>query len=131
MITVADVRDYIKTFELADNYYSGKLDNKRDRSFGFYSLKRSEPPLRMVGTEPSFEIIGISILIHWNNNSTETESAARRLFSALYSARDVKINGHDVYLIELLFPEPIDVGTDDKGVYERIIEMKIYYERKQ
>ena len=131
MITVADVRDYIKTFGIADHYYTGKLDNKRNRSFGFYSLKRSEPALRMVGAEPSFEVIGISILIHWNNNSAETESAARRLYSALYSARDVEINGHDVYLIELLVPEPVDVGTDDKGVYERVIEMKIYYERKQ
>lgn len=33
-------------------------------------------------------------------------------------------------MIELLVPEPVDVGTDNSGVYERVIELKIYYERK-
>ena len=32
-------------------------------------------------------------------------------------------------MIELLVPEPIDVGTDDKGTYERVIEMNLYYEK--
>lgn len=32
-------------------------------------------------------------------------------------------------MIELLTPEPVDVGTDDKGVYEQVIEVKFYYER--
>ena len=27
-------------------------------------------------------------------------------------------------------PEPVDVGTDDKGIYERVIWFDIYYERK-
>ena len=31
--------------------------------------------------------------------------------------------------IDALVPEPMDVGTDNKGVYERVIEFKIYYER--
>lgn len=130
MITTADVRDFIKGFGLAEHYYIGKLDNKQDKSFGFYSLKRSEPPLRAVGGEPTYDIIGVSILIHWNDNAKETEQAARELFRLLYSVKDIEINSHIVYMIELLTPEPVDVGTDEKGVYERVIELKIYYERK-
>jgi hypothetical protein len=30
----------------------------------------------------------------------------------------------------LLNNEPIDVGTDDKNIYERVIELNFYYERK-
>lgn len=130
MITTADVRDFFKGFELAENYYVGKLDNKPDKSFGIYSLSRSEPPPRAIGGDPTFEIIGVSVLIHWNRNAKETEQAARDLFSLLYSIQNAEINGHAVYLIELLVPEPVDVGTDEKGVYERVIELKIYYERK-
>ena len=43
--------------------------------------------------------------------------------------KDVEINKHTIYMIELLTPEPVDVGTDDKGVYEQVIEVKFYYER--
>lgn len=130
MITTADVRDFVKGFGLAEHYYIGKLDNKPDKSFGFYTLGSSGPPLRMVGTAPTFEIIGVSILIHWNDNAKETEQAARELFRRLYTEKNIIISDHTVYMIDLLTPEPQDVGTDSKGIYERVIELKIFYERK-
>ena len=122
MITTADVRDFVKGFGLAEHYYIGKLDNKPDKSFGFYTLGSSGPPLRMVGTAPTFEIIGVSILIHWNDNAKETEQAARELFRRLYTEKNI--------IIDSLTPEPQDVGTDSKGIYERVIELKIFYKRK-
>ena len=130
MITTADVRDYLKSLSPARHFYCGKLDNKPDESVGVYSLRHTAPPVRMVGTAPTFEAIGVSVLLHWNQNAKETELAARRLYQALYTAKDVTISEHTVYMIELLVPEPVDVGTDEKGVYERVIEMNIYYERK-
>ena len=130
MITTADVRDFVKDLGLADFHYIGKLDNKHDKSIGIYPLKRSEPPVRAIGSQPTYDIIGVSVLIHWNDNANETELTARQLYQALYEAKNITINEHNVYMIELLVPEPVDVGTDDKGVYERVIEMKIYYERK-
>ena len=32
MLYLANVRDYIKTISSANNYYIGKLDNKKDKS---------------------------------------------------------------------------------------------------
>ena len=130
MITTADVRDYLKSLSPARHFYCGKLDNKPDESVGVYSLRHTAPPVRMVGTAPTFEVIGVSVLLHWNQNARETELAARRLYQALYTAKNVTISEHTVYMIELLVPEPVDVGTDEKGVYERVIEMNLFYERK-
>lgn len=130
MITTADVRDYLKDLSPARHFYCGKLDNKPEKALGVYTLRRSEPPLRMIGALPTFEITGVSVLLHWNQNAAETEQAARALYDQLYSAKNVVISNHTVYMIELLVPEPVDVGTDEKGVYERVIELNIYYERK-
>ena len=130
MITTADVRDYLKSLSPARHFYCGKLDNKPDESVGVYSLRHTAPPVRAVGGEPTYDVIGVSVLLHWNQNAKETELAARRLYQALYTAKNVTISEHTVYMIELLVPEPVDVGTDQKGVYERVIEMNIYYERK-
>lgn len=130
MITLADIRDWLKTFDFAEHYYIGKLDNKQDKSLGIYTLKRSEPPTGAVGGKCTYDIAGVSLLIHWNNNANDTEITARQIYEKLRTVRNVTINSTQVYMIQLLMPEPIDVGTDDKGIYERVIELKIYYERK-
>lgn len=130
MIYLSDVRDWLKSVTNAEHYYIGKLDNKQDKSIGVYSLKQSGAPARAIGDESTYSTMFVSLLLHWNNNAKETEQAARKLFETLYSIKNVKINEHTIYIIELLTPEPIDVGTDDKGIYEQVIEVKFYYERK-
>lgn len=129
MIYLSDIRDFLKTVFKAEHYYIGKLDNKQDKSLGVYSLKQSDAPVRAIGDESTYNTISVSLLLHWNNNANETERQARNLFETLYSAKYVEINKHTIYIIELLTPEVVDVGTDDKGVYEQVIEVKFYYER--
>lgn len=130
MITTKDVREFIKTISRAEHYYIGMLNNKLDKSIGVYNLKSSGQQPRAIGSESTYATIGISLLIHWTNNADETEKAALSLYEQLRTVKNIVINIHTVYMIELLVPEPIDVGTDDKGIYERVIELKIYYERK-
>lgn len=130
LIYLSDIRDWLKSVTSAEHYYIGKLDNKQDRSIGVYSLKQSGTPTRAIGGESTYDTISVSLLIHYTDNARETEEFARRLFETLYSVKNVEINNQKIYIIELLTPEPIDVGTDDKGVYEQVIEVKFYYERK-
>lgn len=128
-MTLAHIRDWLKTFEIAEHYYIGKLDNKQDKSLGIYTLKGNGAPVTAIGTQSTYDIIGVSLLLHWSNNANETEVTARVLYEKLRTIKNFKINDKQIYMIELLVPEPIDVGTDDKGVYERVIEMNLYYER--
>ena len=128
-MTLAHIRDWLKTFGIAEHYYIGKLDNKQDRSLGVYTLKGNGAPVTAIGTQSTYDIIGVSLLLHWSNNANETEVTARTLYEKLRTIKSYKINDKQIYMIELLVPEPIDVGTDDKGIYERVIEMNLYYER--
>lgn len=41
------------------------------------------------------------------------------------------IGNHRVLYIRMEVQEPIDVGTDDNGVYERVIWIRIYYDRQE
>lgn len=129
MIYLSDIRDFLKTVFKAEHYYIGKLDNKQDRSLGVYTLKGNGAPVTAIGTQSTYDIIGVSLLLHWSNNANETEVTARTLYEKLRTIKNFKINDKQIYMIELLVPEPIDVGTDDKGTYERVIEMNLYYER--
>lgn len=133
MITLANIRDWLKTFEIAENYYIGKLDNKKDKSIGVYSLNKSNLPVIALGglENTTYNIKSVSVLIHWTKNADETEKAAFDLFDKLLSIKNVQINGIQIYYLKLNVSEPIDVGTDDKGVYERVIEFDLYYKRSE
>lgn len=132
MITLAEVRDWIKTFNAANNYYIGKLDNKQENSIGVYQRKTIDGPRVAIGGRSlaSYDVKSISILIHWNKNANETEKRAQYLYNRLFEAESVVIGGTPIKMIALLQNEPVDVGTDDNNVYERVIELDLYYERE-
>ena len=132
MITLAEVRDWIKTFNAANNYYIGKIDNKQENSIGIYQRKTIDSPRVAIGGRllASYDVKSISILIHWNKNANETEKRAQYLYNRLFEAESVVIGGTPIKMIALLQNEPVDVGTDDNNVYERVIELDLYYERE-
>lgn len=132
MITLAEVRDWIKTFNAANNYYIGKIDNKQENSIGIYQRKTIDGPRVAIGGRSltSYDVKSISILIHWNKNANETEKRAQYLYNRLFEAESVVIGGTPIKMIALLQNDPVDVGTDDNNVYERVIELDLYYERE-
>ena len=41
------------------------------------------------------------------------------------------MGGTKVHFIRMEVPEPVDVGTDESGVYERVIWFDMIYERSR
>lgn len=128
MLYLSEIRDWLKNFNAADNYYIGKLDNKKDKSIGVYQ-RNARPPNKFIGQPLSYEVKQISLLIHWNKNAAETERAAYSLYEKIIAEKRPFIGEKQIYMIDMLNSEPIDISTDDCGVYERVIEFDIYYER--
>lgn len=131
MILLKDIKDWLKTFEAADHYYMGKLDAKQKKSVGVYQRKNNNPPRVCIGgyDNASYDVKSISILVHWSLDADETEVAALKLFNKIKESKNVTINNIHIPYIKLLNAEPVDVGTDDNGVYERVIELDIYYSK--
>lgn len=133
MIKLSDVRDYIESLKIADNVYSGKMDSKDDKSFGVYHSKHTHAYRTAIGG-PSMQSYGtkyVTFLIHWNKSQRETEDAAIKLFKSLESTREVDINEKRIKFIQLLVNEPVDVGTDDAGIYEMVIEAAVIYQKQE
>lgn len=117
----------------ADNYYCGTLDSKKEKSIGVYQLKNTAGAQMAIGGRANTKTLykSVSLLVHWNHNSDETETFAQALYDELESVRSVVIGGKTVNYISLLQFEPIDVGTDENGVFERVIECVFYYQNKE
>ena len=133
-MTLQTVREYIASLKIAadDHCYMGKLDSKKERSIGVYKLKRSGAPKIPIGgmKNATYEVYPVSLLVHWERSPRNTETAAVKLFHALRDTWNVTVEDALIKFCQLLVPEPVDIGTDDMGVYEMVIEALIYYERK-
>lgn len=132
MILLTDIKDWLKGLGLADHYYTGKLDSKKEKSLGVYQREVNGVGKTPLGGEANrgHEVKGASILVHWTKYSGETERAALSIFEKIRDSQDAVIGGLRVHYIRMDVPEPVDVGTDDGGIYERVIWITIFYERK-
>ena len=133
MLGIGDVRDYIAGLGIADNnnVYCGKLDNKKDKSIGVYNLNRQRPLQTAVGglNNSSYRIKSVSILVHWNKSVRDTEETSEQLYNMLRDTNNKIINDTRLLFTKMQVDGPVDVGTDDKGTFESVIELDIYYER--
>ena len=132
MILLSDIRDWLKSFGLFDNYYIGRLDAKKKNSLGVYNLQDTGRR-ETIGGLKKYEKKGISLLIHGDSSKTDTEHLAWNLYNKLEelicNCEHPAIAGSKVYFIELLNNEPIDVGQDSSSTYEYVIELNIYFEK--
>ena len=132
MITLADIRDWLKSFGLFDNYYIGRLDSKKKNSLGVYNLQDAGRR-EVIGGLKVYEKKGVSLLIHGDTNKANTERKAWDLYNAIESVsknENILIaKEKKVFFIELLNNEPIDVNQDADSVDEYVIEMNIYFEK--
>ena len=130
MITLADVRDYLKSFNLFSGYYVGRIDANKKNVLGVYDL-RNRAMHKTIGTNTNkYEVKGVSLLIHGDTNKTNTEKLAIKLYEALESAENGEIAGKKVNIIDLQQDAPIDVDADSSKVYEYVIEVLFYVERE-
>ena len=130
MVTLANIRDWLKSFGLFDNYYIGRLDTKKKNSLGIYNLQDAGRR-EVIGGLKKYEKKGVSLLIHGDTNKAKTEQKAFELYNALEAIGDDKklIGNKKVCFVQLLNNEPIDVDQDADSVYEYVIEMNIYFEK--
>ena len=128
---LSDVRDYIHSLGIAQHVYQCKLDAKKEKSIGIYNSKHTHAYKVAIGG-PDLESYGtkyVTFLVHWNKSPRDTEKAATDLIEAITAAREVKVNDATIKFILPLY-EIQDVGTDEAGVFEMIIEAAVIFDKE-
>lgn len=128
---LSDVRDYIDSLGLSDHVYMGKLDAKQEKSIGVYNSKHVHAYQTAIGGPAleSYKTKYVTLLVHWNKSPRDTEKAAMAVFDAVRQTRETKINDETIKFIQPLY-DIQDVGTDDAGVYEMVIEVAVIFSKK-
>lgn len=128
---LSDVWEYTKGLKLSEHTYMGKMDAKMEKSIGVYNSKHSHGHKTAIGG-PELESYGtkyVTFLIHWNKSPSDTEKAAVALFNALREVSNEVTNRTQIQFIQMLTSEPVDVGADDSGIHEMVIEAAVVYRK--
>lgn len=129
-MTLKQIKDFFKsTIGWTDGISIEKIDKNLEKAVCFYNSRHPTAKIGAVGGKEnkSYDFKSITILLRWTTNADEAEKKAEEI----YNFFDEKTFIHDkkrVFVISR-FENPIDLGTDERGVYEYSFEFDLYSEK--
>lgn len=122
------VKDYLKTIiKDCDNWSIGKIDNNQEKAITIYTNRRQLDSLSKYKNLQSYGILPITLLLRWTKNYNTAETKANDIYELL----DCSSFFIDNYRcnINCLYDGPIDLGSDENGVYKFSIELNLLYRK--
>lgn len=130
-MALSDLRDYFKSdFPWKESISVGKIDKNKERAVCFYHSKVSRPKINTIGGKAnrSYTVLPISILLRFGKNYEAAAEKAKEIYD-FFDEKTFDLNNERVFVISP-YNEPIDLGTDDQGVYENSLEFDLYITKK-
>ncbi|MBP3328727.1 MAG: hypothetical protein J6L91_07455 [Clostridia bacterium] len=124
---LSELKDFFKTsFGWTEGISIGKIDNNLKRAICFYNSRHGVPKTGTIGGKQnrSYELKPVTILLRWDNNADAAERKAKEIYD-FFDEKEFHLNGKRVFCISR-YEGPIDLGTDDRGIYEFSFEFDIY-----
>lgn len=128
-MTLANVRDWLKPkISGVENCTIGKLDTSKKQAVCVYNRQSAGNKIAVGGlSNTSTANKKISILVHWGTNCDLAEQKAQEIYNLFYG--QISVIGNSDCFFSMDQDEPVGVGTDDKGIYEYVIDLTITYKR--
>lgn len=129
-MTLKWIKDFFKsTFGWTDGISIGKIDMNLDKAVCFYNSRQPTAKINTVGGKKnkSYDFKSITILLRWTTNADEAERKAEEIYN-FFDEKTFIHNKKRVFAISR-YEHPIDLGTDERGVYEYSFEFDLYSEK--
>ena len=133
MLGLADIRDYLKGLGVIDaDWTIGRYEAEKEKKCCVYMRTDYSDTVAAIGGSEATRtnVKRVQVIVHYNRNHRQTEEAAAALYEALRWNPRPTIGGVKVTYTDLKLLEPVDLGSDDNGIFERSIWIDYYYERK-
>lgn len=122
------VKDYLKAvIKDCDNWFIGKIDDNQEKAIAIYSNKRQIDSISKFKNLQSYGILPITLLLRWTKNYNTAETKANDIYELLdcssFFIDDYRCN------INCLYDGPIDLGSDENGIYKFSIELNLLYRK--
>lgn len=122
-----NIRDMLADV-LNSTVYMAKLpDTAGNNSICVYTSKHTHTYRQCIGNTKAHDYYYITILLHGNQSPRQTESWARQIFDTVRCIKDYQTQDGTVKFTLPTY-DLQDVGTDESGIYEQVIETAVIYQ---
>lgn len=124
MLTAKAVLDWLKTSVTSPSWTCGRSDRTKAKSICVYSgVSPSAATLNVAGSTGSYRQMRFRILVRWTEDFVQASAKANEVYAVF--KQSTQVMGGDTVFIAPVYDEPTSLGTDDKGVYEHVIDVRI------
>ena len=120
-------KDYLKTIIDCPVWSIGAMDENQEKAIAIYANRRQSDSLSKYKELQSYGILPITLLLRWTKNYNTAETKATDIYELLdcssFFIDDYKCN------INCLYDGPIDLGSDENGIYKFSIELNLLYRK--
>lgn len=137
MMTLNDFKEFLIELNASEGFgfdgqiNIGDINGNKEKSILVRSFRKGNIKDRLwIGQLRTYNTLPISLLLHISKDYNTTEIMSNKVFeyflNNMYTNQITKIKDFNVFYINLL-SENVDLGKDSNNIYERVIELEIYY----
>ena len=126
MLTISDFVQVLKAKYPDIKFLNGCI-SKSEKCVGVYA-RGNAAPISAIGTKPSYNVLPVTLLVHWGENSADCETTANTLYEGLEDGIKT-INNTRVIQVQMMDSTPVNIGRDDNNICEMTLRINILYER--
>ena len=128
MLMISDIINALEQAFPDMKFFNGCI-SKDEECVGVYA-RGNAPPVVAIGSQSSYNILPVTLLIHDTENAAYTEHTANTLYGNLEQGLTENIRDIRVIQVQLLDSCPVNIGRDDNNICEMTIRANIIYERR-
>ena len=122
-MTLKEYKDYFKeAFNWTEAISIGKIDNSKEKAICFYNSNRGSYETTI--NNKTTNIKHITILLRYTKNQDMAEKKAMEIYN-FFDKKLFHIKLKQIFTI-MQCAEPINLGTDEKNIYEFSIEIDFH-----
>lgn len=108
----------------------GKIDNNAEHAICFYNSRVNRAAAHTFGGAAlqSYRHKAVTILLRWGRAKQAAEDKAQEVYD-FFNDTQFKLGGKHAFALSV-YESPIDLGTDENGVYEYSIELDFYAKKE-
>lgn len=127
-MTIKQVIAWLKIQAPGVSFFNSCIDKNLSQCVGVYARKNGPLQPQAMGGRSSYGIKAITVLVHWTANADTCEIKANDLLELFRAAGSSETIGTTTgYFIAP--NDPIDVGVDAVGIYEKTFDVNLYYRK--
>lgn len=119
-------KDYLKNLiSDCNNWFIGKMDENQEKAIAIYTNRRQIETISQFKNLQTYGILPITLLLRWTKNYNLAEAKANAIYELL-DCSSFFIEERNCF-IKCLYEGPINLGSDENGVFKFSIELNLLY----